>query len=111
MPRKPKSSPPDAPAPAPAEILDQFIGQGPIAHEEAQGRGPPVQESHHRARLGRRAHAPPRLSARRDNAAGGDASSECDERRFTGFDDTSLALYARGMPVREIQGRAAVTTS
>jgi putative transposase len=26
------------------------------------------------------------------------------ERRFTGFDDTILALYARGMTVREIQG-------
>jgi hypothetical protein len=26
------------------------------------------------------------------------------ERRFTGFDDKILALYARGMPVREIQG-------
>lgn len=26
------------------------------------------------------------------------------ERRFTGFDDKSLALYARGMTVREIQG-------
>lgn len=25
------------------------------------------------------------------------------ERRFTGFDDKILALYARGMPVREIQ--------
>ena len=26
------------------------------------------------------------------------------ERRFTGFDDKILALYARGMTVREIQG-------
>jgi putative transposase len=26
------------------------------------------------------------------------------ERRFTGFDDKVLALYARGMTVREIQG-------
>jgi putative transposase len=26
-----------------------------------------------------------------------------DERRFTGFDDKILALYARGMMVREIQ--------
>lgn len=26
------------------------------------------------------------------------------ERRFTGFDDTIVALYARGMTVREIQG-------
>jgi len=26
------------------------------------------------------------------------------ERRFTGFDDKILAMYARGMTVREIQG-------
>jgi transposase-like protein len=26
------------------------------------------------------------------------------ERRFTGFDDKLLALYGRGMTVREIQG-------
>jgi transposase-like protein len=26
------------------------------------------------------------------------------ERRFTGFDDKVVALYARGMTVREIQG-------
>ena len=26
------------------------------------------------------------------------------ERRFTGFDDKSVALYARGMTVRENQG-------
>ncbi len=26
------------------------------------------------------------------------------ERRFTGFDDKIIAMYARGMPVREIQG-------
>ena len=32
------------------------------------------------------------------------ASSRKHERRFTGFDDKILALYARGMTVREIQG-------
>ena len=26
------------------------------------------------------------------------------ERRFTGFDDKIVAMYARGMTVREIQG-------
>jgi putative transposase len=26
------------------------------------------------------------------------------ERRFTGFDDTIIAMYARGMTMREIQG-------
>ena len=35
MPRKPKSTPSDAPlAPVPSEILDQFVGQGPLSHEE-----------------------------------------------------------------------------
>ena len=34
MPRKPKSLMPDAPlAPVPAEILDQFVRQGPISHD------------------------------------------------------------------------------
>ena len=31
------------------------------------------------------------------------------ERRFTGFDDKIVALYARGMTMREIQGFLAVT--
>ena len=35
MRRSRKSLTPDAPlAPVPAEILDQFVGQGPISHEE-----------------------------------------------------------------------------
>ena len=35
MPRKPKSSTSEAPlAPVPSEILDQFVGQGPLSHEE-----------------------------------------------------------------------------
>src|SRR3982750_52022 len=35
MPRKPKSFTPDAPlAPIPSEILDQFVGQGPLTPEE-----------------------------------------------------------------------------
>ena len=35
MPRKPKALTPDAPlAPVPAEILDQFVGQGPLSPEE-----------------------------------------------------------------------------
>src|SRR3954469_21003234 len=35
MPRKPKSSTSGAPpAPIPAEILDQFVGQGPLTPEE-----------------------------------------------------------------------------
>ena len=35
MPRKPKSATREAPlAPVPSEILDQFVRQGPISHEE-----------------------------------------------------------------------------
>ena len=35
MPRKPKSSTSEAPlAPIPSEILDQFVGQGPLTPEE-----------------------------------------------------------------------------
>jgi transposase-like protein len=37
MPRKPKSVRPDAPlAPVPSEILDQFVGHGPLSHEELE---------------------------------------------------------------------------
>ena len=35
MPRKSQSTPSDAPlAPVPSETLDQFVGQGPLSHEE-----------------------------------------------------------------------------
>lgn len=35
MPRKPKSTPSDAPlAPVPSEILDQVVGQGSLSHQE-----------------------------------------------------------------------------
>ena len=35
MPRKPKSSTSEAPlAPIPAEVLDQFVGQGPLTPDE-----------------------------------------------------------------------------
>src|SRR5688572_17638976 len=37
MPRKPKSATPDVPlAPVPSEILDQFVRQGPLSHEELE---------------------------------------------------------------------------
>jgi hypothetical protein len=37
MRRKRKSLTPDAPlAPVPSEILDQFVRQGPISHEELE---------------------------------------------------------------------------
>jgi len=43
MPRKPKALTPDVPlAPVPAEILDQFVGQGPLSHEELERCSPPL---------------------------------------------------------------------
>ena len=136
MRRKPKS-PPDAPlAPVPAEILDQFVREGPITPEELDaavrrfkkaiieralggelthhlgyppGGTKPADTGNHRNGTGsttvltddgplpidiprdREGTFEPRLIAKH-------------ERRFTGFDDRILALYARGMTVREIQG-------
>jgi transposase-like protein len=122
-------------APVPSEILDQFVGQGPLSHEEldaavrrfkkaiieralggelphhlgyAAGGIKPEDSSNHRNGTGaktvltddgalsidvprdREGTFEPRLIAKH-------------ERRFTGFDDKILALYARGMTVREIQ--------
>ena len=38
MPRKRKDLTPEAPlAPVPSEILDQFVRQGPLSHEETRG--------------------------------------------------------------------------
>ena len=51
MPRKRKALTPDAPlAPVPAEILDQFVRQGPMLARGARRGGPPFQEGDHRAR-------------------------------------------------------------
>ena len=137
MRRKQKSLMPDASlAPVPSEILDQFVRQGPISHEEldaavrrfkkavieramgaelsqhlgyAPGEPKPAEQDNHRngttgktvltddgplsldVPRDREGTFEPRLIAKHD-------------RRFTGFDDKVLALYARGMTVREIQG-------
>lgn len=136
MPRKPKSTPSDAPAPVPSEILDQFVGQGPISHEELEAavrrfkkaiieRALGGELTHH---LGYPAGGtkPQEATNHRNGTSGktiltDDGSLAIDvprdregtfeprfipkhERRFTGFDDKILALYARGMTVREIQG-------
>src|SRR3990170_7094831 len=136
MHRKRKRRTPEAPlAPVPSEILDQFVGQGPLSHEELDaavrrlkkaiieralggelthhlgypvGGIKPEDTSNHRNGTGaktvltddgalsidvprdREGTFEPRLIAKH-------------ERRFTGFDDKILALYARGMTVREIQ--------
>ena len=137
MRRKRNSLTPDAPlAPVPSEILDQFVGQGPISHEELEaavrrfkkaiieralggelthhlgyppGGAKPEDTTNHRNGTERQ-DRPDRRRAARDRGAArsrGHASSRASiakhERRFTGFDDKILALYARGMTVREIQ--------
>jgi putative transposase len=137
MSRKRKSLTPDAPlAPVPSEILDQFVRQGPISHEELDaavrrfkkaiieralggelthhlgyppGGAKPDDTTNHRNGTGGKTvltdDGPLSLEVPRDR----DGSFEPrligkHERRFTGFDDKILALYARGMTVREIQG-------
>lgn len=136
MPRKPKSTSPDAPAPVPAEILDQFVGQGPISHEELEAAVRRFKKAIiERALGGELTHhlgyppggtKPQEASNHRNGTSGktvltDDGAMAIDvprdregtfeprfipkhERRFTGFDDKILALYARGMTVREIQG-------
>lgn len=136
MPRKPKSTSPDAPAPVPAEILDQFVGQGPISHEELEAAVRRFKKAIiERALGGELTHhlgyppggTKPQEATNHRNGTSGktiltdDGSLAIDvprdregtfeprfipkhERRFTGFDDKILALYARGMTVREIQG-------
>lgn len=136
MPRKTKKSSSTTPlAPVPAEVLDQFVGQGPLTAEELEaavhrfkkaiieralggelthhlgyppGGTKPEATTNHRngtsaktiltdtgalaIEVPRDRHATfePRLIPKH-------------ERRFTGFDDKILALYARGLTVREIQ--------
>src|SRR5918996_4316727 len=136
MRRKRKSLTPDAPlAPVPSEILDQFVGQGPISHEELDaavrrfkkaiieravggelthhlgypaGATKPEDTSNHRngttAKTVLTDDGPLGLDLPRDR----DGSFEPrliakHARRFTGFDDKIIALYARGLTVREIQ--------
>jgi transposase-like protein len=137
MRRKRKSLTPDTPlAPVPSEILDQFVGQGAISHEELDAavrrfkkaiieRALGSELTHHLGYPpgGRR----PEDTTNHRNGTGGKTVLTDDgplaidvprdregtfeprfipkhERRFTGFDDKILALYARGMTVREIQG-------
>jgi putative transposase len=136
MPRKPKSTPSDAPlAPVPSAILDQFVGQGPLSHEEldavvrrfkkaiieralggemthhlgyARGGEKPEESANHRNGTSGKTvltdDGPLALAVPRDRA--GTFEPQLigkHERRFTGFDDKVIALYARGLTVREIQ--------
>ena len=136
MPRKRKSSTSEAPlAPIPSEILDQFVGQGPLTPEEldavvrrfkkaiieralggeltyhlgyAPGGAKPEDTTNHRNGMSGKTvltdDGPLALEIPRDR----DGTFEPrligkHERRFTGFDDRVVALYARGLTVREIQ--------
>jgi putative transposase len=136
MHRKPKRERSEAPlAPVPSEILDQFVRQGPISHEEleaavrrfkkaiieralggelthhlgyASGGTKPDDSTNHRNGTGGKTvltdDGPLSLDVPRDR----DGSFEPrliakHERHFSGFDDKIIALYARGLTVREIQ--------
>ena len=137
MPRKAKSTPPETPlAPVSSEILDQFVGHGPLSHEELDAAVRRFKKAIiERALGGELTHhlgyppggiKPEDATNHRNGSSGktvltddGSLAIEVPrdragtfeprfiakhERRFTGFDDKILALYARGMTVREIQG-------
>src|SRR5829696_5951410 len=135
MSRKPKSPSPDTPAPVPAEILDQFVGQGPISHEELEaavrrfkkaiieralggelthhlgyplgGAKPALGTNHRNGASGKRVltdEGPVIVEVPRDREGTFEPQLIAKhERRFTGFDDKVIALYARGLTVREIR--------
>jgi putative transposase len=137
MRRKRKSLTPDTPlAPVPSEILDQFVGQGAISHEELDtavrrfkkaiieralgrelthhlgyppGGSKPEDTTNHRNGTGSKTvltdDGPLAIAVPRDREGTFEPRFlPKHERRFAGFDDKILALYARGMTVREIQG-------
>ena len=136
MRRKRKDRTPDAPlAPVPSEILDQFVGQGPLSHEELEAavrrfkkaiieralggelthhlgirQAAQARRHHESSQWHRRQNRPDRrrplaIEVPRDREGTFEPRLiGKHERRFTGFDDKILALYARGMTVREIQG-------
>ncbi len=128
--------PPDAPlALIPAEILDQFVRQGPLSPEQldaavrrfkraiieralggelthhlgyALGGAKPGETTNHRHGTSGKTvltdDGPLVLDIPRDRAGTLEPRLiRKHERRFTGFDDKVIALYARGLTVREIQ--------
>src|SRR5437773_5172640 len=136
MRRKRKSLTPDAPlAPVPSEILDQFVRQGPISHEEldaavrrfkkaiieralggelthhlgyAPGETKPDATTNHRNGTSEKTVLTDEESVTIAVPRDREGTFEPQlipkhERRFTGFDKKILALYARGLTVREIQ--------
>jgi putative transposase len=136
MRRKRKALMSDAPlAPVPSEVLDQFVRQGPISHEELDaavrrfkkaiieralggelthhlgypaGGTKPEERTNHRNGTGGKTvltdDGPLSIDVPRDREGTFEPRLIAKhERRFSGFDDKILALYARGMTVREIQ--------
>src|SRR5918995_6717833 len=122
--------------PVPSEILDHFVGQGPITVDELDatvrrfkkavieralggelthhlgypaGGAKPDDTTNHRNGSGSKTvltdDGPLPIAVPRDREGSFEPRFiPKHERRFTGFDDKILALYARGMTVREIQG-------
>ncbi len=134
--RKRKSLTPDMPlTPVPSEILDQFVGHGPLSVEELDaavrrfkkaiveralggelthhlgyppgGTKPEDAANHRNGTSGKTVltdDGPLAIEVSRDRAGTFEPRLiPKHARRFAGFDDKILALYARGMTVREIQ--------
>lgn len=121
--------------PVPSEILDHFVGQGPITPEELEatvrrfkkavieralggelthhlgypaGGAKPDDTTNHRNGTSEKTvltdDGPLTLDVPRDRESSFEPRLVAKhERRFTGFDDKIIALYARGLTVREIQ--------
>lgn len=121
--------------PVPSEILDHFVGQGPITPEELEttvrrfkkavieralggelthhlgyppGGTKPVDTTNHRNGTSEKTvltdDGPLAIDVPRDRESTFEPRLVAKhERRFTGFDDKIIALYARGLTVREIQ--------
>jgi transposase-like protein len=121
--------------PVPSEILDHFVGQGPITAEELEttvrrfkkavieralggelthhlgypaGGAKPDDTTNHRNGTSEKTvltdDGPLTIEVPRDRESSFEPRLvRKHERRFTGFDDKIIALYARGLTVREIQ--------
>jgi putative transposase len=121
--------------PVPSEILDHFVGQGPITPEELEatvrrfkkavieralggelthhlgypaGGVKPDDATNHRNGTSEKTvltdDGPLTIDVPRDRESSFEPRLVAKhERRFTGFDDKIIALYARGLTVREIQ--------
>jgi transposase-like protein len=121
--------------PVPSEILDHFVGQGPITAEELEttvrrfkkavieralggelthhlgyppGGAKPDDTTNHRNGTSEKTvltdDGPLTIEVPRDRESSFEPRLVGKhERRFTGFDDKIIALYARGLTVREIQ--------